>query len=126
MNYDPNLTSSGNMADQKVKLTFAQWEYRVEMTATVGGNCTGLTVIRSAVGSAFDTLPYRTDGPHEITSIVMTNAAGDTLECEDEDERGEDWLADMLIGAEIVSIVAQDEADAKIVKERENEPTTPL
>lgn len=137
MNYDPNLTNSGRMADQLVKLTFAQWEYRVEMTATVGGNCTGLDVLRSAVGNVFDKLPYRTIGTHEITEIVLTNAAGDTLSCEDEDEKGEAWLADMLIKAEIVEIksqqeeidkdsIAHDAQDIALVESRRDEPSTPL
>lgn len=110
MNYDPNLTNSGRMADQTVKLTFALWEYRVEMEAIVGGNCTGLDVIRTAVSNAYDKLPTR--GPDEIASIVLTKpGTEDTMESADEDDKQEDWLADMLIKAEIVSIVPQKEED---------------
>lgn len=127
MNYDPNLTNSGRMADQTVKLTFALWEYRVEMTAVVGGNCTGLDIIRAAVSNAYDKLP--THGPDEIATITLTNAAGDTMESEDDDDKQEDWLADMLIAAEITAIVPQpteDEKDVAVAKARESEPTEPF
>lgn len=104
MNYDPNLTNSGRMAIQLVKLTFASWEYRGQMTIEVGGNCTGLTVIKSAVGSAFDALDEKRESERRPVAIVLTNETGDTLTVEDDDNKGEDWLSDMCIGAEIVSI----------------------
>lgn len=107
MNYDPNLTNSGNMADQVVQLTFARWDYRLVVEVTVGGNCTGLSVIRAAVSNFFDTLPFKTYGTHEISSVVLTKPNGDALEDEDEDEDGDDWLGEMLIKAEIVSIAPQ-------------------
>jgi len=102
MNYDPNFTLSGKFADQTIKLTFGQWDYRAELVAEVGGNCMGLTVIESAVSDAYDRLP--TMHSYEIKFIHLKNAKGETLECMDDLDEGDDWLAKMLIGAEIISI----------------------
>lgn len=101
MNYDPNLTNSGRMATQTVELTFQQWEYTATKTTTVGGNCTGLDVIESAIGNIEEELGYD-DG-----EIILTNAAGDTLGC----ELWENKLEDMLVCARIVAITPTPESD---------------
>jgi hypothetical protein len=100
MNYDPNLTNSGRMAIQVVRLTFGMWESRKTVDTTVGGNCNGLQIIDNAVGRIYDELPDRFDCPY----IILDSPNGDTLECSDDEEKGEDWLKDMLIAAEIISI----------------------
>lgn len=103
MNYDPNLTNSGRMAKQVVRLTFGQWQWRRTLEVTVGGNCTGFDVIDTAVNNAWEELPAA-DYDDEIARITLLNADGDELYCEDDEGRGVDWLRDMLIAAEIVSI----------------------
>lgn len=111
MDYDPNLTNSGRMATQTVRLTFGTWKYRTERTLTVGGNCTGLDVIKAAVGRAYEALEYHTYKGKDYSRITLADADGNELECEDEDWKGEGWLADMLIGAEITDIVPDEEND---------------
>lgn len=100
MNYDPNLVNSGKCATQRVKLVFGQWEYRAELFVNVGGNCRGLSVIDTAVDMAYEGLP----GTEALAHIILTRADGETLHCEDDEGNGVDWLEDMLISAEIVSI----------------------
>lgn len=108
MNYDPNLTNCGRMADQQVKLTFAIWEYRKEMIVPVGGNTTGLSVIRAAISFAFDKLPTEKFGDQDVAYIELLRQSDEaTMRCDDEDDNGEDWLADMCIAAEIISIAPQ-------------------
>ena len=102
MNYDPNLTCSGRMADQTVEMTFQQWEYTMTKTAVVGGNCRGLSIIECAVENLFDELGGE-DG-----EITLTNANGDTLSC----ELWETKLEDLLVGARILSITPQAEEPA--------------
>jgi len=102
MNYDPNMTSSGRMAKQTVKMTFQQWNYKAEIEKVVGGNCTGMTVIGHAVGMAYETLEEVNMTPF----ILMINGDGDRLHCGDDEEEGEDWLRDMLVKAEITAIEA--------------------
>lgn len=101
MNYDPNMVTSGRKAKQVVRMTFGQWEYRATFEKTVGGNGRGLSVIDCAVGQVSDDL-YSDE--REYGSITMLNANGDELICDDDDDMGEDWLKNMLISAEIVSI----------------------
>lgn len=107
MNYDPNLTNSGRMAFQKVRLVFQLWESKIEYEETVGGNCTGLTVIDCAVSNVYEKLPSLTLDV-DIPFIVLTNEKGETLECADEERKGEDWLRDMLVKAEIFEIEPDD------------------
>ncbi len=99
MNYDPNLTKCGRMAEQIVELTFQQWEYSATRTATVGGNCTGMSVIECAVDNLFDELGGE-DG-----EIILSKPNGDTLSC----DLWEHKLADMLVGARIVAITPEKE-----------------
>lgn len=107
MDYDPNLTNSGRMAKQTVRLTFGLWEYRKSFEVEVGGNCTGLTVIDAAVGKVLEELPTAAWGDDEVSVIVLDKTVDgelDQLEVEDEELKYDDWLKDMLIAAEIVAI----------------------
>lgn len=111
MNYDPNITSCGNMATQTVRLTFGLWQYRVQVEVTIGGNCTGLDVISAAVGAVYDKLERRMvyGAEDDYAELVMASpeSPDDTLLCGDDDPdgpTGEAWLANMLISAEIISI----------------------
>jgi hypothetical protein len=113
VNYDPNLTNSWRMAIQTVRLTFAMWEYRKTMEVEVGGNCTGLAVIDCAVGIAYEQLEQRGLYGSQETMAFMDMPSltdpDDVLECDEGSEgwdrlRGEDWLKDMLISAEIIAI----------------------
>lgn len=105
MNYDPNYTLCGRMADQTVRLTFGQWEYRTTMDVVVGGNTNGLSVIECAVDFAYEkleTIPFFNDETGENDEMAVIHLGN--LECKDDDLRGEEWLKDMLIGAEIINI----------------------
>jgi hypothetical protein len=104
MDYDPNLTKCGRMAKQRVKLTFGTWHYRAEHIVEVGGNCTGYDVIGTAVNSLYWKLEEEAEKAEEEIEFVLTAANGDTLSCDDDEQRDTDWLKDMLIGAEIISI----------------------
>lgn len=108
MDYDPNMVYSGRMANQQVRLTFGLWDYRNEMTVTVGGNCQGLTVIEAATENAYEML-FGDEEDDASASIVLTRANGDRLLCEDDNSECENWLKNMLIAAEIVSITADHE-----------------
>lgn len=111
MNYDPNMTMCGRLAKQTVRLTFGQWEYRETFEVTVSGNLTGLDVISCAVERLYESLPYEQilNVDTGKIDIVATIQIGE-LECMDEDILGEEWLAGMLIAAEIINI----EPDGKL------------
>lgn len=95
VNFDPNFTMCGRVAEYQVKLTFGLWEQRAEMLITCTNNVTGVRAIRWAVEQAYQSLPDE----HGRAVINI----GD-IECVDEDNEGEDWLSNMLVAAEIVSI----------------------
>ena len=102
MNYDPNMTNSGRMAKQTVKMTFQQWGYTADMIEIVGGNCSGMDVIDCAVENAYESLQEDRGCPY----IILTDAEGNTLQCEDDEDKGEYWLKEMLVKAEITAIEA--------------------
>ena len=113
MNYDPNLTTCGGMATQTVRLTFGMWEYRKTMEVEVGGNCTGLTVIDCAVGIAYEQLEqlgvYGSKQTYAVINMPKIDDPEEILECDEGSDgwdrlRGDDWLKDMLISAEIIAI----------------------
>ncbi|MES2216156.1 MAG: hypothetical protein V4481_02575, partial [Patescibacteria group bacterium] len=65
-----------------------------EFTTVVGGNCTGLTVIESAVSNVFQGLEYQTIGDKEISSITLLAATlGEKL-------RADGWKG--LFGIDII------------------------
>lgn len=103
MNYDPNMVSSGRKAKQVVRLTFGAWEYRVSIDKTIAGNTLGLAVIESTVDFIYNGLFSKKEG---YATLYMLNQSGDELSISDDDGRGEEWLKDLLISAEIVSITA--------------------
>lgn len=108
MNYDPNLTTSGKMANQTIILTFQQWEYKVEKSIKVGGNQTGLNIIDLALETLYEELPTNAYGAisdfSQAAYIELTDSSGDVLTCDDEELKGEEWLKEMLVKAEIVDI----------------------
>jgi len=103
--YDQSLCFDGKVAIQEVKLTFGLWEYRKEVVTTVGGNCLGLNVIRAAVENVYDNLKIRTQGKYGIMEgIILEDSNGNSLETFDVEQEGCQWLENMLISAEIISI----------------------
>ncbi len=108
MNYDPNICR--NFATHTIKLTFGQWDYRAEIIVTVGGNCSGLDVIKSAVNKVYNDLTDNGDGPEIMLTRPRKSETDEdyTLTIAEEDE-GSDFLADMLISAEITALKPEEE-----------------
>ncbi|MCY1382142.1 hypothetical protein D9M69_701290 [compost metagenome] len=102
------------MAVQTVRLTFGMWDYRAVMEVKIGGNCTGLTVIDSAVENAYETLEqrgnYGSDDTYAVLYLAKPSAPDQVLECGDDEGHGDEWLKDMLVAAEIVSIQPKEES----------------
>lgn len=94
MNYDPNLTNCGRTARQTVELVFQMWEYKATRTVVVRGNCTGHSVIESALHTVEEELGF------DEGELVLTNEKGDTNTV----ELWEFKLEDMLVGARITHI----------------------
>lgn len=115
MNYDPNLVCSGKMAIQSVKLVFGCWDYRAERVIDVAGNCMGFAVIRAALTKAYDELEYSTYKGKDYAYITLANLDEEML-CEDEERKCDEWLGDMLISAEILSIIEVAEDSLENVK----------
>ncbi|MEQ1969381.1 DUF5406 family protein [Xenorhabdus nematophila] len=108
MNYNPNLTLCMRNAEHVVRLTFARWEYRQVVDVTVTANIRGLDVISQAVQNLYDSLPTTplfNDDTGEDDEMAVFHV--DILECTDEGLEGVDWLNEMLIKAEIISITPE-------------------
>ena len=96
LNYDPNLLNVN--ASQTVKLTFGKWDYRQQRTVVVPGNLRGFSVLDFALDHAYEDLV------REGGILLLTNAAGSQVSCEDEDARAEEWLRDLCVAAEIIAL----------------------
>jgi hypothetical protein len=114
LNYDTDLTCSGRMAKQSVRLTFGLWWYRAVLDVEVEGNCTGIVVINCAVDTAYSQLEQRSirmsDQTYAVLNMPSLKDPDDILESSEDDGgdrlRGEGWLKDLLISAEIIAISA--------------------
>lgn len=101
--FDPNMVACGRAVKQTVRLTFGCWRYRGTFEVEVRGNITGLDAIRFAVELLYESLPsvVVTDDDLEC-DMKMATIELDGITCDDDDLRGEEWLADMLVSAEII------------------------
>ncbi|ECA5828482.1 hypothetical protein EL832_23250 [Salmonella enterica subsp. enterica serovar Hvittingfoss] len=101
--FDPNMVACGRAVKQTVRLTFGFWRYRGTFEVEVRGNITGLDAIRYAVELLYESLPsvVVTDDDLEC-DMKMATIELDGITCDDDDLRGEEWLADMLVSAEII------------------------
>lgn len=95
--YDPAI----DPAQITYRLVFMQWGYRAEHTATVRGHVMGMNSLQAALSQFHDRLSVDDLIP---ANMVLTDAAGDTLLVDDDEQREEDWLAEMLVAAEIISV----------------------
>jgi hypothetical protein len=100
-NYDPNL----RWAKQHVRLTLKQRDYTATLDTTVHGNCRGFEIFESAIGNAFEELPTRTRSGVTLPYVVLAGEEGESLECEDDEDRREDWLGEMVVAIEIIEQV---------------------
>lgn len=100
MNYDPNLTQSGHMARQTVRLTFRQWLYEAKTIEVVIGNVSGFLAIESAIANLHDRLTRE----QRTARMQLRDPKGSTLLCEDDEGHGEEWLKRMLVKAEILTL----------------------
>lgn len=111
MDYDFNLTYSGRKVDQAVELEFASGKYRYKTTVNVGGNCTGLDVIETAVSNAYNALEKESNdiSKEEYSFLIMKDSEEKELLVEEGQGpglgSGDDWLKEMLVSARIVSMV---------------------
>lgn len=90
--------ASAKMAMHTVRLTFGLSEYQKVVDVVVGGCCKGLAIIESAINGVLRGL-Y---GDNEVAAITLESKDKRQLRCEDERDRQEHWLQDLLISAEIL------------------------
>jgi hypothetical protein len=113
-NFDPNL--GRGFAKKTVRVTLGAWDYRRVIDVEMCGNTFGLDVIESSCRAVWEDLPTLLDPftgeDSGVARLTMTRPAEDgdgedTLTIDDDDERGDEWIADMVVSAEIVSIVRE-------------------
>jgi hypothetical protein len=108
-NHDLGLFGGGRMVTTTVRVHLAQWDYTKTVDVKIHTNFSGFCIMDSAVEKVYDDLLPKGDHP----KVVLTRPNGDTLECEDEDAVGVDWLRAMVVGVEIVGVVAKAKAVRK-------------
>ncbi len=106
LNYNPDRTMRDR---QKVKLVLARWDYRAEFEQEVSGNCRGLTIIETAVENVYADLPSAYPDDAAGPCVLTLKGPKGELEVVDDEEQGVDFLNDMLLSAEVVSLEIDDE-----------------
>lgn len=100
-NNDPNI----RWRKTKLSLTFMLWDYSKTFEVEANGHAYGLSAIDLAIDTIYDDMLEWTDyGDVEVPQIVLVNPKGEELLVEDDEEKGEDFLKNMLVKAEILSI----------------------
>lgn len=93
--YDPNIYWS----KQEVEVTLMRWDYSAKIKVETGGNVKGWDIIKSAIEQIYDILSEKTG----VGAVTLTNPGGATLLCEDDEEREDDWVREMIVSAVIIS-----------------------
>ena len=101
-NYDPN----NRFGKHLVELTFQQWEYKLTVEITVGGNCKGLSIIQYAVERFLDSQYREVGDDAEYITLIMTSDSGDQLETM-LDVNDDEELKDMLVSARILNFTKE-------------------
>ncbi len=86
--YSPNT----RWGKQIVEIVLKQWAYSKTFTIEVGGNCTGMDVLECAIDILTD----------QLEGEVVLKSGKKTLLVEDEEERDEEWVKDMVVSIQIV------------------------
>jgi hypothetical protein len=94
-----------------VKVTFQQWEYKTTVTTKVGGNCKGMTILETAIGNIYEQMGDQGDPD----TICLKSPNGDTLYCTDDEQRGEEWLKDMVVAVTVTDFVPEARAQSEVV-----------
>jgi hypothetical protein len=93
--YSPNF----EWGKTHVEIVLQQWDHRAVEVVEVGGNCHGFGVMETAIGVLLESLPG-----DERASIILTDPEGNRLHCEDDDDRQEEWLKDMVVSVRIIAL----------------------
>lgn len=92
---DPNIT----FAKRTYRVTLGEWLYRYVFEMTIGGNCADLPDSDSIWDSLLTKLVGPDESPH-VVNILMTDADGNTLDCEVDDVE----FRRLVIAVELVKI----------------------
>lgn len=99
--YDPNI----HWAEHTVEVVFQQWTYQRKVRVPMRGNCRGMSIIESCVGSAISML---TEQLEETGRVFFKDARGKQLEFDRSNDP--DDFEKMVVGVSIIKHVkvAQD------------------
>lgn len=98
--HDPNA----RWGRKVFRLTFRVWAYEAQFEASVGGNCLGMSNLETAIHQVLEQLEEPAWGYRMRLTDPKT---GDELDTDSEDEDPEDWLAEMMVCAELIAVVEE-------------------
>ncbi len=75
-------------------ITLMVWEYSKIFEVEVGGNVRGFDLLETAVGVLYSDLESDDDGR---AYIELVDPDGNTLFCEDDEGKEEDWVKEMVV-----------------------------
>lgn len=98
-NHNPNNEYGSSIVEVVLKV----WGYAKTISVPVRGNLRGFNVIEAAIERIYDDLSAAGDPP----SITLVNDRGETLRCEEAEERWRDveWVKSMVVSATITGYI---------------------
>ena len=103
--YPPNRRFNDK---HKVLIKLQDWEYKAEFIVEMENNLRGMDVINYAL-EKLDLGFYKEMG--ERYELEFKDDEGNTLLVSDDDDEGEDWLKQYLVGCEILEFTSGDSHD---------------
>lgn len=100
VNFDPNFTMCLHQARKTIRCTFGLLDYRKTVEVAIAGNAIGFSCIEAAIVEIYE----QSEEAGEARIDLVRESDGEVLICIDDEDRGYDWLCDMLIAAEIIGI----------------------
>jgi hypothetical protein len=88
-------------------ITLMQWDYSKIFEVEVGGNVRGFDLLETAVEVLYGDLEVDDD---DRLVIELKNPDGETLLCQDDEDREEDWIKEMVVS---VVLVKQEKEDLR-------------
>lgn len=96
--YSPNI----EWGKQKVEIVLMQWGYKGKFAVEVGGNCRGMSVIDCAISILYESFLPKEGDDDAPCRFELKNRKGGKLLCADDEDRGDDYIKNMVVSAQIV------------------------
>lgn len=102
--YDPN---HWGLDAHVVEVVLRQWDYSATHVLEVKGGATGFSLLENAICLLYWCLEEEFEAG-SLVQVILTDPEGNTLLCEDEEDREDEWLKDLVVSVRILEQIRSD------------------